>query len=196
MSTTISGINRFKRYLPTACASLVILSSLLVSVSLVSAQNSDFAVSANPVTLCVNPGIDAQSVVSISSIGSFSGTVNLSDNVSPSYSNAPALSSIPSSVTLSAGQTVPITLGVSTTTSTPLYTYTITVSGLSGATLHQATIELTVSSGCSVGGVIVPTSHGTMGSSLVIGVALAGLVGVVAAGLVVYVSRRKHQATD
>jgi hypothetical protein len=194
MNSTVSGINRFKKALPTACASLVILSSLLVSVSLANAQSSDFAVSANPISLCVNPGIDAQSVVSVSSIGGFSGTVNLGDSVSPSTSDAPTLSAIPSSVTLSSGQTVPITLGISTTTSTPLYTYTITISGLYGSTLHQATIELVVSSSCSVGGVIVPTAQGTMGSNLVIGIAIAGLVGIVAAGLVVFVSRRKNSS--
>jgi hypothetical protein len=194
MSRTVFGINRIKKALPTACASLVILSSLLVSVSLVSAQNSDFAVNANPLNLCVNPGINAQSDISISSIGGFSGTVNLGDSISPLYSNGPTLSSIPSTVTLASGQTVPFTLGISTTASTPLYTYTITMSGFSGGILHQAIIELTVSTGCSVGGVIVPTAHATMGSDLMIGIAIAGLIGAVAATLVVYVSRSKSRA--
>jgi hypothetical protein len=193
MTSTVSGINRIKKTIPTACASLVILSSLLVSVSLVSAQNSDFAINANPQFLCVNPGIDAQSYISVSSIGGFSGTVNLGDSVSPSYSNAPTLSSIPPSETLASGQSGSFILGISTTASTALYTYTITVSGLSGATLHQTTIELTVSTGCSVGGSIVPTTHGSTGSGLMIGVVIAGLVGVVGASLVVYVNRSKSR---
>jgi hypothetical protein len=193
MSSTVSGTNRIQKTITAACASLVILSSLLVSVSLVSAQNSDFAINATPQFLCVNPGIDAQSYVTVSSIDGFSGTVNLGDGVSPSSSNAPALSNIPASETLSSGQSASFTLGISTTASTPLYTYTITVSGLSGATLHQATIELTVSTGCSVGGSIVSTAHGSTGSELMIGVVIAGLVGVVGASLVAYVNRRKSR---
>jgi hypothetical protein len=196
MNSTISRINRLRRNLPTAVASLVILSSLLLSVSLANAQSSDFAVNANPVYLCVNPGINAQSLVTVSSIGGFAGTVNLSDSVSPSSNNAPTLSSIPSSVTVSSAQPADFTLGMSTTTSTPVYTYTITVSGISGESYHTATIYLTVSADCSVGGVIVSTTHGTMGYSLVMGIAIAGIIGLVAASLVVYVSRRKNQPID
>lgn len=193
MSSTISGINRIKKTIPAACATLVILSSLLVSVSLVSAQNSDFAINVNPQFLCVNPGIDGQSYVSVSSIGGFSGTVTLGDSVSPSSSNSPTLSSIPSSETVASGQSASFVLGISTTASTPLYTYTITVSGLSGGTLHQTTVELTVSNGCSVGGSIVPMAHGSTGSELLIGVAIAGLAGTVGAALVVYVNRSRNR---
>jgi uncharacterized membrane protein len=194
MSSTVSGINRIKKALPATCASLVILSSLLLSVSLVSAQNSGFAINANSGNLCVNPGINAQTDISISSIGSFSGTVNLSGSVSPSYSNAPTISGVPASVTVASGQSAGFTLGIYTTASTPLYTYTITVSGFSGSAYNSANIELTVSSGCSVGGVIVPMAHGTTGSDLMIGIAIAALIGAVAASLVVYVSRNKSRA--
>ena len=196
MNPTISRISQLKRSLPTAVASVLVLSSLLLAVSLANAQNSDFAIDANPLTLCVNPGINAQSSVSVSSVGGFSGTVNLSGTVSPSYANAPTLSGVPSSVDISPTAPATFTVQVATTTSTPLYTYSIVVSGLSsgGGFVHSAQIDLTVSSGCSVGGTVIPAGHSTMGSSLVIAIAIAGAVGVVA-GSLVYTNRRKNRAT-
>ncbi len=179
-----------------ACGSFFILVSLLAPLVIASAEGSDFAVNANPLTLCVNPGIDAQSVISISSMGGFSGTVNLGDSVNPPYNNGPTLSNIPSSVTLAKGQTVSFALTIFTTTSTPLYTYTVTVSGLSGIILHQTNVELVVSSGCSVGAVIVPTTLGSIGSNIGLGITIAGLIGVASAALIVYESRvrtRKRQ---
>jgi hypothetical protein len=193
MNPTISRINRLKRNLPTAVASLLVLSSLLLTVSLANAQGSDYSINANPLTLCTNPGINAQSNVSVSSIGGFSGTVYLSASVSPSYANAPTLSGVPSNVTISSTAPASFTILFATTTLTPLYTYTIMVSGFSSGIPHQATIELAVDSACSVGGSIVSTSHPGIGSNLVIGIAIAGLIGMVA-GSLVYANRRKNPA--
>jgi hypothetical protein len=185
---------RRRLLLSTAIASLAILASLFVSVSFANAQNSDFSINANPVTLCVNPGIDATSVITLSSLGGYTGTVNLSDSVSAPYGNGPTLSSIQPSETLASGQSISFNLTMYTTTSTPLYTYTVTISGIDqGGNFHEANIYLTVTAGCSVGGVIVPMAHGTTGSDLMIGIVIAGLVGVVGATLVVYVSRIKSR---
>lgn len=196
MNRTYSRMSQLKRNLPTAVASFLVLSSLLLTISLANAQDSGFAISANPLTLCVNPGIDAQSSVSVSSIGGFSGTVDLSASVSPSYANAPALSGVPSSVNVSPTTPASFTIEVTTTSSTPLYTYTIVVSGYASGTgpVNPAQIELTVGSGCSVGGTIVSASHSTTGTSLVIGIAIAAIVSVVA-GSLVYANRRKNQPT-
>jgi hypothetical protein len=192
MNPKIAWINRRDRTLPAMCASLAILASLLMSVSLVSAQNPDFTINANPSSLCVNPGVDAQSLVSISSVGGFTGTVNLGQSLSPTYPNGPTVSSIPPSVTLSSDQTIDINVTMSTTTSTPLSTYTITVFGFSGGAYHQANIELSVNSGCSVGGVIVPTALTSTGSVPLVAsvVGIASVIAVVAA-VIVYVNRKK-----
>jgi hypothetical protein len=172
--------------------SLVTLALLLLSGSAVHAQSPDFTLSATPSVLCVNPGINAVSVISLQSVNGYVGTVNLGVTVNPTSSNGPTVSSTPSSETLAAGQTISFDLAISTTTSTPLYTYSIDVSGFDGSIFHQTTVYLTVAAGCSVGGTIVPIAGvAPMTSYFVYGLAIAGLVGIVGASLAVYMSRRK-----
>jgi LPXTG-motif cell wall-anchored protein len=194
-TTSLLGTNRNQKLVNTLGLSIVILTSLVLSTSLAAAQNPDFSISANPTTLCVNPGIDGTSVITISSLGGFSGTVNLGANISPNYSNGPTLSSIPSSVDLTGGQAIPLSLGVSTTQSTPIYAYTITVAGLSGGLYHSASVSLVVSTDCSVGGVTLPTSGpASTGTSFALGIAIAGLAGIAVAGLVFYVRRSRSNS--
>jgi hypothetical protein len=172
--------------------SIMILASLLLSTSVVHGQNPDFTINTTPSVLCVNPGINAVSTISLSSVGSYAGTVNLGASVNPTMSNGPTLSSIPSSETLAAGQIINFNLTISTTASTPLYTYSVALTGFDGSIFHQTAIYLTVAAGCSVGGVVVPTAGlAPMISYLAYGVAIAGVVGIVGATLAVHVSRRK-----
>jgi len=192
MGYTIFDKVRGGKALTSMAIGSVVVAALLLSVSVVAAQGRDFSIGSSPSSLCVNPGINAKTVVFVSSDGGFVGTVNLSGQTSPA--SGVALSGIPSSVSLSIGQTVTFDLNMYTTPSTSLYTYTITITGISGIIVHQATITLMVSSDCSVGGVIVSTAHATIGSTLLTGIAIAGLVGVVATGLAVYVSRSKNRA--
>jgi len=189
-SFTPSQWNR--KSLLTIPVSIVVLTSLLMATAVVHAQSPDFALSSTPSGLCVNPGVNAVAVISVQSVSGFTGTVNLASTVDPAVSNGPTLSSTPSSETLAAGQSVNFDLAISTTTSTPLYTYTITISGLSGATFHQTTVQLTVAAGCSVGGVVLPTAGLAPTSSYIVpGLIIVGLVGVVGATLVVRMSSRK-----
>jgi hypothetical protein len=170
----------------------MVLASLMLAATVVHAQSPDFAISATPSNLCVNPGVNAVTVITIQSVDGYAGTINLASSVDPTVSNGPTLSAIASSETLAAGQSVSFNLAVTTTTSTPLYTYSITVSGLSGSTFHQTIVQLTVSAGCSVGGVVLPTAGLAPTSSyLVVGLVIAGLVGIVGATVAIYVSRRK-----
>ena len=176
--------------------SILIVAALMAATLAVHAQSTDFALTSTPSVLCVNPGVDAVSRINVQSLGGFSGTVNLGDSIGPNPANAPTLSAIPSSVALAPGQTVSFSLTTSTTTSTPDALYTITVSGLSGATIHQATVQLTVAAGCSVGGTVLPTAELSLLSPfLAYGVAIAGLVGIVGVGLAVYAVRRKTSPT-
>lgn len=198
---TVENMNQFdnshrlfsRRNLVIIPVAIMFLASMLLSISAVHAQSPDFNISATPSVLCANPGINAASTVSLQSVGNYAGTVNLGVNVSPTMSNGPTLSSTPSSETLAAGQTSSFNLTISTTTSTPLYTYSIDISGFDGSTYHQATIYLTVAAGCSVGGVIVPAAGiaATTTSYLAYGAIIAGLVGIVGATMAVYVSHRK-----
>ena len=195
-SSQVTNIRRKRRPFLAIPVSLLILVPLMAATLAVNAQSTDFGLSSTPSVLCVNPGVDAVSVIGVQSLGDFSGTVNLGDSIGPNGANAPTLSAIPSSVTLAAGQTVTFSLTMSTTTSTPNGLYTITVSGLYGATIHQATVQLTVAAGCSVGGTVLPTTGlSLMPSLFAYGVAIAGLVGIVGVGLAVYAVRRKTNPT-
>jgi hypothetical protein len=171
---------------------IMFIVAMLVASPMVRAQTSDFTLNAIPSNLCVNPGVEAVSVISVQSLGGFSGTVNLGDSLGPTVSNGPTLSAIPSSVTLAGGQTVGFNLTISTTTSTPRYLYTITVSGLAGSTVHQAIVQLTVAAGCSVGGTILPINQSALLGSLPIAVVLASAIVAAGTSLLVYRGRYKR----
>lgn len=189
MNSPVSGKIWTRKILPL-CASLVVLTSLILSASVVAGQNSDFVIGANPSALCVNPGDSPTSLVDVSSQGGFAGTVDLSGDVSPIYDNGVALSAIPSNVTLTSGQTVSFNLTMYTTASTPLHTYTITLTGVSGMIFDQTSILLTVALSCTLGGATVPTAIGRIASDLILGAIIAGLVAA-ASALIVYVRRGK-----
>ena len=181
-----------QRSIFTIPITVMILSSIMIATAIVHAQSPDFALNATPSNLCVNPGVNGAAVITVQSVDGFAGTVNLASSVDPSVNNGPTLSPIPSSETLAPGQSVSFDLAISTTTSTPLYTYSIRVSGLSGATFHQTTVLLTVAAGCSVGGVVLPTvGLAPTTSYMVYGLIIAGLVGIVGATLAIRRSRRK-----
>ena len=189
-SYTSSRLN--KRSFLTIPALLVVLTSLILSTTVVHAQSPDFALSSTPSNLCVNPGVNGATVISVQSVDNFAGTVNLAGSVDPNVNNGPTISQIPSSETLAAGRTVSFDLSISTSPSTPVYTYSIRISGLSGGTYHETTVQVTVAAGCSVGGVVLPTAAVAPTTSFVVyGLVVAGLVGVVATTLAIYVSRRK-----
>jgi hypothetical protein len=155
---------------------IIILAAALAISPMVQAESSTFTLTSTPSNLCVNPGVDAVSVIGVQSVGAFVGTVGLSDRIDPAVPNGPTLSPIPSNETLAAGQTVSFKLAISTTTSTALYTYTVTVSGFSAGSLSQATAQLTVAAGCSVGGRALPINPSTLLSSNTGAVILAGAI--------------------
>lgn len=190
-NSSISSLSNRKSTLPFA-VSLVILASLVIATTAAHGQSPDFSLSSSSSNLCVNPGVNAVAVVTLGSLGGFSGTVNLAANVDPSVTNGPTLSPIPSSETLGAGQSVSFNLDLSTTTSTPMYTYSVQVSGLSGVTFHQIVVQLTVAAGCSVGGVVLPMAGLVQTNAFMVsGLIVVGLVGIAGASLAVHASRRK-----
>src|SRR5438034_875322 len=84
---------------------------------------------------------------SVTGLNGFTGTVNLAATISPS-SNAPTVSLSSNTASVSAGTPVDggsgPTLTVSTTSTTGLGGYTVTVTGTSGSTTSSATISVTV----------------------------------------------------
>ena len=188
MTNSIGSRQWIRRPPLTISTTMVIMASLILATSAVHAQAPDFALSTSPPVLCVNPGIDGVSSISVQSVDGFAGTVDLAASVDPSITISP----IPSSETLAAGQTMSFSITISTTTSTPLYTYYVRISGISGGLFHETTVQVTVAAGCSVGGVIVPTAGlATMSSYIVYGLVTAGIVGLVGANLAIRISHRK-----
>lgn len=96
----------------------------------------------SPASQSVTRGQPATYTVSVTSTGGFAGTVNLSASGLPSGASAAFAS--PSSVTLTSGGTATKTMTVTTTSSTPLGSSTITVTGDSGKVSGSATAGLTV----------------------------------------------------
>jgi uncharacterized membrane protein len=113
----------------------------------ISVPPPDFSISASPTSLTIGIGASATSTITLTSLNGFQGTVTLQAAVSnATVSNRPTTSFNPPSVVLSAGGTGTSTLTISTTSSTPTGSYTVTARGTSGRTLaHSTTISVTVS---------------------------------------------------
>lgn len=102
-------------------------------------QNFTVAATAlNPAS--VGPGESATSTVSLTALSGFSSSVALTCSVAPSGTYSPTCSFSPASIT--PGTTS--TLTVATTASTPIGSYTITITGTSGGLIHTATLTLPV----------------------------------------------------
>ena len=169
----------------TASNSTTYSKTTTISVSVIS-PSSDFTIVSNPTSLTVAQSSQGTTTITLTSINSFSGTVNLATSVNPS---GPTASLDSSSVTLSRGGTATATLTIGTGSSgyysspVSLGSYTVTVTGTSGSLSHPAAIALTV------GNTSAPASGvGNLPISLIVGV----IVGVIAVlGVGVYLVRRK-----
>jgi hypothetical protein len=98
---------------------------------------SDFTISATPASQTVSAGSSASYTVNIAGSAGFSGTVHLGVSGLPKKINA---TFNPSSVVGSG----PSTLKVSPNPQAPHGTFTLTITGSSGATSHSTTVGLTV----------------------------------------------------
>jgi uncharacterized membrane protein len=105
------------------------------AVTLVVSALPDFTLSASPSSRTVTQGSATSYSVTISPTGGFSGQVTLSVSGQPSGANG---SFTPNPATGSS------TLSVTTSTSTPIGTYTLTITGVSGTLMHTATVALVV----------------------------------------------------
>jgi PGF-pre-PGF domain-containing protein len=97
----------------------------------------DFTISVSPTSGSVVQGGSTSVTVSIGSVGGFSGTVSLSASSLPSDATA---SFSPDNGTLSFNST----LTISTASTTPAGTYSITITGTGGGKTHTTTCTLTV----------------------------------------------------
>jgi len=97
----------------------------------------EFAITANPITIAVNAGIAAQSIITVSQINGFTGNVTLTVSISPSTGGLTCTLTVPS-----------VLLGQSGTSSLSCYgsagVYTVTITGTSDLLSHSATVIYTV----------------------------------------------------
>jgi uncharacterized membrane protein len=122
-----------------------LLHSVFGSLTVTGTVSPDFTLTASPSSLVVLQGSTGRYFLTITSIGSFAGTVSLNDSVSPA---GPVLVLGVNNVSLTAGGSVIVVLSVSTNTTvpTPLGNYAITVTGMSIDHAHSVSVELAVSS--------------------------------------------------
>src|SRR5438105_361559 len=113
------------------------------SVSVTQPASPDFSISSSPSSLFLAQGSSSSSTITVSSLGGFAGTITLSPSVSPS---GPTVAVNPTSVTLTAGSSGTSSLTVTTQPTTPIGSYTVTVSGTSNAISHSTTVQVTVGS--------------------------------------------------
>ncbi len=102
-------------------------------------SSTDFAISATPPSETVVQGNGESYAVTVNALNGFAGTVMLSASGLPSGANA---TFSPNSINTSGMATMSVT----TSPTTPPGTYTITVTGTSGALVHNATVTLIVNS--------------------------------------------------
>jgi hypothetical protein len=102
----------------------------------------DFTIGTNPVSMTAPQGSLAAITVSLTSLNSFAGSVNLNYSLSPGITNV-TIALNPGSVSLLTGSGSS-TLTVSVPASAPLSTYTIVIDGASGRLSHNVTSILRV----------------------------------------------------
>jgi hypothetical protein len=98
---------------------------------------NDFAISASPATLVVQPGTNSTSAISTSVISGTAATINLTASVSPS---GPTVSITPASLTAGASST----LTVSISGSVPTGAYTVAINGAEGSAQHSTNVTVIV----------------------------------------------------
>jgi hypothetical protein len=124
---------------PTIANSKVYMATFTNSLVVYGLLAPDFSLLASPASQAVVPGNAVNYNVAVSDVGGFSGTVNLSVSGLPTGASG---NFNPTSVTGSGSST----LAVSTSSSTPLGTHPLTITGVSGALTHTTTATLVVSS--------------------------------------------------
>ncbi|HEY4822071.1 MAG TPA: hypothetical protein VIH83_00100, partial [Candidatus Bathyarchaeia archaeon] len=99
----------------------------------------DFSISASPTTIAVPLGSSQASTITLRSLDTFSGTVDLSTSMPPTGITTTLT---PNGVALSSGETAISTLDVSVSSSATPGTYMINVTGVSGSIIHMSTVSV------------------------------------------------------
>lgn len=140
----------------------------------------DFSISASPSSQPATQGSNAAYTVSVNALNGFTDTVNLSVSGLPSNASA---SFVPASVTGSGSSTLTVT----TSSTTPVGSYTVSITGATATLSHTVNVTLTVNSSGDFALTASPTtlqiSRGGSGSDTITVSALSGFTGAVSLSL-------------
>jgi hypothetical protein len=104
----------------------------------------NYQLTASPSSINITRGSTDTSTITLTSIGGFSGMVNMSATISPSGANTPTLSLNPVRVTLLSGGTANVVLTLATTGTTNRGNYNVIVQGKSGTLSNTVSITVLV----------------------------------------------------
>ncbi len=100
--------------------------------------NADFSLSSSPASLTIGPSTNGTSIVKLTSLNQYSGTIVLSTSTSPTGLIA---SLFPTTTSLPSGGSVTSTLTINSST---YGNYTVTVTGISGALTHSTLLAVRI----------------------------------------------------
>jgi len=148
-----------EKYLVSVAALLLVVSLGLMAPA--SAQTASFGLTVQPAAQTVSPGMSAAYSIAVTSSAGFTSPVTLSlSNVGSLPSSITVSSFYPSNVvTPPAGGSDFAILVIQTTTSTPLGTYQLTISGTGGGLTQSGTIALVVTDETTFAISAVPVSR-------------------------------------
>jgi uncharacterized membrane protein len=104
----------------------------------------DFQLQAQQSAINITRGSSGSTTITLTSIGGFSGIVNMTSSISPGGGSSPTLTLNPTKVALLSGGTASVLFTINTTGTTPRTAYSITVQGISGSLSNTTHISLTV----------------------------------------------------
>lgn len=131
-------------YTPVVNASSGSLSHTVSLFFLVVSGAPDFSISASPSSQVVQPGTNATSSITVTSLNGFSGTVNLATSPNLACPNCPGWRLSLTSVFVTSGGTALSTLTFTTLANGPTGTFNVNVTGTSGSLTHTTVASFTV----------------------------------------------------
>ena len=142
MNSARDGVGLWPKFSPPTVSNgrvyMATFSNAVNVYGLLSAPPTDFTITTNATTVGTPPGSGTSATVTLSAVNGFAGTVNLTVSGLPTGATASFVSSslsVPGSTTLN----------VTTSPTTPMGRYPLTITGASGTLSHTTTLYLVVS---------------------------------------------------
>jgi len=133
-----------------------------------SSLQSNFSISATPNTLTLIAGGSSSSILTLSSLNGFSGTISLSSSIS----NGLVTSLSRKSISLSAGQSKGLVATMNATGNLSPGTYGLSITGISGPLTNAVNLLLTVKANSTMGTILPPIIYLPLSEAIAAGTTL------------------------